>query len=63
VVHVQGYAAGNVFATRLTNVFIIGKGTKSLVSLPKRKGVRKSVIEERAERLAKAKNQKAAAKK
>lgn len=48
-------AAGNTFATRLTNVFIIGKGTKSLVSLPKRKGVRKSIIEERAQRLAKSK--------
>jgi small subunit ribosomal protein S4e len=74
-------AAGNTFATRLTNVFIIGKGTKSLVSLPKvsslsvsvappppffffahsflfpqRKGVRKSIIEERADRLAKSKH-------
>lgn len=52
IVHIKD-AAGNVFATRLNNVFIIGKGTNSLVSLPKRKGVRKSIIDERAARLAK----------
>jgi small subunit ribosomal protein S4e len=53
IVHIKD-AAGHLFATRLNNVFIIGKSTKSLVSLPLRKGsVRKSIIEERAERLAK----------
>lgn len=46
-------AAGHVFATRLSNVFIIGEGTKSLVSLPRRKGVAKSILEERAYRLKK----------
>ncbi|MES1919049.1 40S ribosomal protein S4 [Bonamia ostreae] len=38
---------GETFATRLDNVFVIGEGTKSLISLPKRHGVRLSNIEER----------------
>ena len=46
VVHVKD-AANNSFATRLQNVFVIGKGTKSLVSLPRRKGIKKSLLEER----------------
>jgi small subunit ribosomal protein S4e len=46
IVHVKD-AAGHTFATRLDNVFLIGKGTKSLVSLPKDKGVRKTILEER----------------
>ncbi|KDD75424.1 hypothetical protein H632_c691p0 [Helicosporidium sp. ATCC 50920] len=41
-------AAGHVFATRATNVFVIGKGDKALVSLPKGKGVRRSILEEQA---------------
>ena len=39
IVHVQD-AAGKQFATRLSNVFIIGKGTKAYISLPRQKGVR-----------------------
>jgi len=35
------------FATRLENVFIIGEGQKTLVSLPRGKGLKQSVIEER----------------
>jgi small subunit ribosomal protein S4e len=50
IVHVKD-AAGHTFATRLENVFLIGKGTKSLVSLPKDKGVRKSILEERDARM------------
>lgn len=50
IVHVKD-AAGHTFATRLDNVFLIGKGTKSLVSLPKDKGVRKSILEEREVRM------------
>jgi small subunit ribosomal protein S4e len=50
IVHVKD-AVGHTFATRLDNVFLIGKGTKSLVSLPKDKGVRKTIIEERDSRL------------
>lgn len=37
---------GHTFATRLSNVFIIGKGNKPWVSLPKGKGVKLSVAEE-----------------
>jgi small subunit ribosomal protein S4e len=51
IVHIKD-AAGNSFSTRLSNVFVIGKGQTSLVSLPKDNGVRKSVIQEMEERLA-----------
>jgi small subunit ribosomal protein S4e len=39
-----------VFATRRQNVFVIGKGTKPMVSLPKGKGIKVSIVEERASR-------------
>jgi len=45
IVHVKD-AAGNQFATRITNVFVIGKGTKSLVTLPKGKGIKRTILEE-----------------
>jgi len=45
IVHVKD-AAGNQFATRIGNVFVIGKGTKSLVSLPKGKGIKRSIMED-----------------
>ncbi|XP_033635647.1 40S ribosomal protein S4, X isoform-like isoform X2 [Asterias rubens] len=51
IVHVKD-SAGHTFATRLANVFIIGKGNKSLVSLPKAKGIRLSIAEERDKRIA-----------
>jgi len=38
---------GNAFATRTGNVFIIGDGNKPAISLPKAKGVKLTVIEER----------------
>ena len=44
-------AAGNTFVTRITNVFVIGKGAKALVSLPKGRGVRKSILQEQAQLL------------
>lgn len=37
IVHIED-AAGNKFATRITNVFVIGKGNKPLISLPKVRG-------------------------
>lgn len=43
---------GNVFATRAKNVFVIGKGAKSYISLPKGKGVKLTAAEERDRRLA-----------
>jgi len=45
IVHIKD-AAGQQFATRLSNVFVVGKGNKSLVSLPKNKGIKKSILEE-----------------
>lgn len=51
IVHIKD-AAGNTFATRLTNVFVIGEGTKALVKLPAGHGVRLSIAEDRDRRLA-----------
>jgi len=51
IVHVKD-AANNTFATRLSYVFVIGKGNKPWISLPTDKGVRKTITEERAKRLA-----------
>jgi small subunit ribosomal protein S4e len=49
IVHVED-AAGNRFATRLTNIFIIGKEGKPLISLPKGKGIRLTIIQEQKKR-------------
>merc|ERR1712154_68051 len=43
---------GHNLATRLSYVFVIGKGSKQWISLPKGKGVRLSIAEERDRRLA-----------
>jgi small subunit ribosomal protein S4e len=51
IVHVKD-AKGHQFATRMGNVFIIGKGNKEWVSLPRGKGVRLTIAEERDRRLA-----------
>jgi len=51
IVHVKD-AAGSTFATRLNNIFIIGKGNKSYISLPRGKGIRLSIADERDKRLA-----------
>ena len=55
--HVGGYDIVHVrdvldreFATRLSNVFIIGDGAKAAVSLPKGGGVKLSISEERDQR-------------
>jgi len=50
ITHVRD-AAGHTFSTRTNNVFIIGKGTKSLVSLPWRKGIKRTILEEAESRL------------
>jgi len=53
IVHVKD-AAGHTFATRMHNVFVIGKGTKALISLPgATKGVKLTIAEERDKRIAK----------
>lgn len=49
IVHVQD-AAGHRFATRQSNVFVIGKGNKAMVTLPKARGVRQTIIEEQQKR-------------
>ncbi|KOB69733.1 40S ribosomal protein S4, partial [Operophtera brumata] len=50
IVHVRD-TNGHTFATRLHNVFIIGKGTKGYISLPRNKGVRLTIAEERDKRI------------
>jgi small subunit ribosomal protein S4e len=52
IIHIKD-VRGNEFSTRLQNVFIIGTGNQAALSLPKSKGVRSTVIEERDKKLAK----------
>lgn len=42
-------AKGHNFATRLSNVFVIGSGSTPQVTLPKGRGIKKTILEERAE--------------
>ena len=42
-------AKGNSFATRLSNVFVIGSGNHPQVTLPKGRGIKKTILQERAE--------------
>jgi len=51
IVHVKD-SGNHTFATRLNNIFIIGKGNKAWISLPAGKGVKLSIAEERDKRLA-----------
>jgi len=51
IVHIKD-SVGHVFATRLNYVFIIGKGNKPYVSLPKGKGIKLTIAEERNKRIA-----------
>ncbi|KAK1444463.1 30S/40S ribosomal protein S4 [Babesia gibsoni] len=53
LIHVRD-ETGSSFSTRSTNVFVIGIGDKNYVSLPKDKGIRVSIIEDRARRIARA---------
>eukprot|EP01119_Soliformovum_irregulare_P015204 TRINITY_DN4247_c0_g1_i2.p1 TRINITY_DN4247_c0_g1~~TRINITY_DN4247_c0_g1_i2.p1 ORF type:complete len:251 (+),score=64.99 TRINITY_DN4247_c0_g1_i2:188-940(+) len=50
ITHIRD-AAGHSFSTRTNNVFVIGKGTKSLVSLPWRKGIKRTILQEAESRL------------
>jgi small subunit ribosomal protein S4e len=45
IVHIKD-AAGHEFATRAPNVFAIGEGNKPMISLPKGKGIKLSIVEE-----------------
>ena len=53
IVHVKD-AAGNTWCTRKDNAFVIGKGSKPLISLPKGKGVKLTIMQEQAKREASA---------
>lgn len=55
VVHVKD-AAGHSFATRLSNIFVVGHGAKAWISLPRDNGVKLSISEERDKRLGLLKN-------
>jgi small subunit ribosomal protein S4e len=50
IVHIKD-EAGHSFATRLQNVFVIGKGGKPWISLPKGNGIKASIIEDRTARM------------
>jgi len=54
IVHVKD-SNGHLFATRLGYIFVIGKGSKPYISLPKGKGIKLSIAEERDKRLGVAK--------
>merc|ERR1712066_56747 len=47
-------AQGHTFATRMGYIFVIGKGNKPYISLPKGNGIKLSVAEERDKRMARA---------
>jgi len=49
VVHVKD-VLDRTFATRISNIFVIGEGSKSWVSLPKGKGTKLTISEERDQR-------------
>ncbi|KZT25278.1 40S ribosomal protein S4 [Neolentinus lepideus HHB14362 ss-1] len=46
IVHVKD-SLDRTFATRITNIFVIGEGNKPWISLPKGKGVKLTISEER----------------
>jgi small subunit ribosomal protein S4e len=46
IIHLQD-RRGNKFSTRSANVFVIGEGVKPMISLPRAKGLKYTVIEER----------------
>merc|ERR1711998_85112 len=50
IAHVRD-VKGNVFSTRLQNVFVIGDGKAPAISIPKGEGIKLSLIEERQARV------------
>jgi len=46
IIHVKD-AVGHTFCTRMSNVFAIGKGDKPWISLPKGRGIKLNIIENR----------------
>jgi len=49
IIHLKD-ARGHEFATRINNVFVIGQGTKEWISLPRGKGLKYSILEEKERR-------------
>jgi len=49
IVHIRD-VQGREFATRQSNVFVIGEGSKAWISLPKGGGVKLTIAEERDQR-------------
>jgi len=49
IIHLKD-AIGHTFATRIANVFVIGKGNSSLITIPKNKGVKQTILEEKSRR-------------
>ncbi|MCV2423758.1 hypothetical protein LNV47_24550 [Paucibacter sp. DJ4R-1] len=49
IVHVKD-VLDRAFATRISNIFVIGEGSKAWVSLPKGKGTKLTIAEERDQR-------------
>jgi len=54
IIHIKD-AVGHSFATRMSNVFVIGKGGKPWISLSKGNGIQLSNIEDRNQRMSKGK--------
>jgi len=50
IAHIRD-ARGHSFATRLDNIFCIGEGKNPIISLPKKKGLSQTLLEERDDRL------------
>ena len=51
IVHVRD-SEGNEFATRLGNVFVLGKGDSPAIKLPVGNGIARTIFEQRAKRIA-----------
>jgi small subunit ribosomal protein S4e len=49
IVHIKD-ARGNTFCTRISNVFVIGKGSKPAVKLPRGNGIMRTILEEQTDR-------------
>lgn len=62
IVHIRD-VAGHTFTTRASNVFVIGQGHTSLITLPKGRGLKLSTVEDRKRKLQKAKQELKAGKK
>jgi small subunit ribosomal protein S4e len=51
IVHIKD-SQGKTFATRLSNIFVIGQGKKPLIKLPKGDGIKLTLIAERNAKIA-----------